>query len=58
MLKGAHLSERKCREILHYFCEDLTATQIAAITGVSRVTVNAYLKLIRTRLAQFCEDAF
>ncbi|WP_290791290.1 hypothetical protein [Flavihumibacter sp. UBA7668] len=58
MLKGAHLSERKCREILHYFCEDLTATQIAAITGVSRVTVNAYLKLIRTRLAQHCEDAF
>jgi transposase len=58
MLKGAHLSERKCREILHYFCEDLTATQIAAIAGVSRVTVNAYLKLIRTRLAQFCEDAF
>ncbi len=58
MLKGAHLSERKCREILHYFCEDLTATQIAAITGVSRVTVNAYLKLIRTRLAQFCEDSY
>jgi len=58
MLKGAHLSERKCREILHYFCEDLTATQIASITGVSRVTVNAYLKLIRTRLAQYCEESF
>lgn len=58
MLKGAHLSERKCREILNLFCEDLTATQIAAISNVSRVTVNAYLKMIRLRLAQFCDDAF
>lgn len=58
MLKGAHLSERKCREIVHLFCEDLTATQIAAITGVSRVTINAYVKMIRTRLALFCEEAF
>ncbi|GAO42901.1 hypothetical protein FPE01S_02_00060 [Flavihumibacter petaseus NBRC 106054] len=58
MLKGAHLSERKCREILNLFCEDLTATQIAAVTHVSRVTVNAYLKMIRVRLAQFCDDAF
>ncbi|ULQ53044.1 hypothetical protein [Flavihumibacter fluvii] len=58
MLKGAHLSERKCREIVNLFCEDLTATQIAAITGVSRVTINAYVKMIRTRLALFCEEAF
>lgn len=58
MLKGAHLSERKCREIVHLFCEDLTATQIAAITGVSRVTINAYVKMIRTRLALFCEENF
>jgi transposase len=58
MLKGAHLSERKCREILNLFCEDLTATQIAAITGVSRVTINAYVKMIRTRLALFCEETF
>jgi transposase len=58
MLKGAHLSERKCREIVNLFCEDLTATQIAAITGVSRVTINAYVKMIRTRLALFCEAAY
>lgn len=58
MLKGAHLSERKCKEILNLFCEDLTATQIAAVTGVSRVTINAYLKMIRMRLARFCDDAF
>ncbi|MFD2527914.1 hypothetical protein ACFSQD_18970 [Flavihumibacter stibioxidans] len=58
MMKGAHLSERKCREILHLFCEDLTATQIAGVTGVSRVTINAYLKMIRTRLAHFCDQEF
>lgn len=58
MLKGAHLTERKCREIIHLFCEDLTATEIAHVTGVSRVTINAYLKMIRIRLARFCDEAF
>ena len=58
LLKGAHLSERKCREIIHLFCEDLTATEIANVTGVSRVTINAYMKMIRIRLALFCDDAF
>src|SRR5688572_15471674 len=55
-LKGAHLSERKVRELLKLFCEDLTATQIANITGISRITVNAYFKLIRTHIAKFCEE--
>jgi transposase len=55
-LKGAHLSERKVRELLKLFCEDLTATQIANITGISRITVNAYFKLIRTHVARFCEE--
>lgn len=54
LLKGAHLSERKCREILELFCDDLTATQIAEISGVSRVTVNSYFKLIRNRIASYC----
>lgn len=55
-LKGAHLSERKVRELLKLFCEDLTATQIANISGISRITVNAYFKLIRTHIARFCEE--
>lgn len=55
-LKGAHLSERKFREILKLFCEDLTATQIANISDISRVTVNNYLKLIRTHIARYCEE--
>lgn len=55
-LKGAHISERKVRELLKLFCEDLTATQIANISGISRITVNAYLKLIRTNIAKFSEE--
>lgn len=55
-LKGAHLSERKVRDLMKLFCEDLTATQIANITGISRITVNAYFKLIRTHIAGFCEE--
>src|SRR5687768_941540 len=56
-LKGAHISERKVRELLKLFCEDLTATQIANISGISRITVNAYLKLIRMHIAKFCEES-
>lgn len=55
LLKGGHLPERKCREILELFCDDLTATQIADISGVSRVTVNNYFRLIRSAIATFCE---
>ena len=55
-LKGAHISERKVRELLKLFAEDLTATQIANISGISRITINAYLKLIRTHIAKYCEE--
>lgn len=55
-LKGAHLSERKFKEILRLFADDLTATQIANISGVSRVTVNSYLKKIRQQIARYCES--
>jgi transposase len=54
-LKGAHLSERKFKEILKLFADDLTATQIASISGVSRVTINSYLKKIRQQIARSCE---
>jgi len=55
-LKGAHISERKVKELLRLFCEDLTATQIANITAISRITINAYLKLLRTQIAQYCDE--
>ena len=55
LLRGGHLSDRKCREILELFCDDLTATQIADISRVSRVTVNNYFRVIRSAIASFCE---
>src|SRR5687768_1036518 len=55
-LKNAHLSEKKVKELLQLFCADLNATQIAHISGISRITVNNYLKLIRYQIAQFCEE--
>lgn len=55
LLKGAHLSDRKFREILELFCDDLTATQAASITGVSRVTINNYFKVIRILIASHIE---
>ncbi len=56
MIKRSHLSEKKCREIIQLFAEDLTATQLANITGVSRVTINNYLKLIRVQIARYCVE--
>jgi transcriptional regulator with XRE-family HTH domain len=51
----AHISEHKFRELLRLFSVDLNASQIASLTGLSRNTVNRYLRAIRLRLAEFCE---
>ncbi|MDX1936357.1 MAG: hypothetical protein SFU21_04550 [Flavihumibacter sp.] len=56
LIKRSHLSEKQCHEIIQLFTEDLTATQIANITLISRVTINNYLKLLRTHIARFCEE--
>ena len=55
-VKGAHISERKFRELVRLFSVDLNASQIASLTGLSRNTVNCYLRAIRVRLAQFCNS--
>ena len=55
-IKVAHISESKFREIVKYFSEDLTATQISNLTGLNRNTINRYLKLIRERIVRICEN--
>jgi transposase-like protein len=55
-IKVAHISESKFREIVKYFSEDLTATQITNLTGLNRNTINRYLKLIRERIVHICEN--
>ena len=54
-LKRSHISEAKTRQIVRLFCEDITATQIASLTGVNRNTINRILTHIRTVIAKRCE---
>jgi transposase len=52
----AQISRTKFRQILKLFALDLTASQIAAITNLNRNTVNRYLTLTRSLIADFCEQ--
>ena len=49
------ISEAKFRELVRLFALDLTATQIAKLSGLNRNTVNRYIKGIRKRLAEYCQ---
>lgn len=53
--KRSRISEAKFRDLLRHFSLDLDAQQIATLTNLNRNTVNRYLRLIRARIAEFCE---
>ena len=36
-------------------CADLTGVQIAALSGISRISINKILKAIRKRTADYCK---
>ncbi len=48
----SRITEAKFREVLRYFCADLTAEQIAHFTHLNRNTINKILLLIRQRLVE------
>ena len=52
----SRISEKKFREILKYFAEDIKATKIANLTGISRISINKILKNIRILMSQECEN--
>jgi transposase-like protein len=52
----AQISRAKFRQILRLFALDLTASQIAVLTDLNHNTVNRYLKLTRSLIADFCEQ--
>lgn len=52
----SRISQRKIRRILRLFSVDVNGVQIAELTGINRNTVNRYLKIIRTMIAQYCEE--
>jgi len=54
--KCSRISEAKFKHLLKLFCLDLTAVQITELTLLNRNTVNRYLKKLRERIAQLCEQ--
>jgi len=53
--RRSRLSEAKFRLIMHYFTHDLPASKIAALSDVSRPTINQRFFKLRTRIAQLCD---
>ena len=54
-IKRSKISEAKFRKLLEHFSLDLDAQQSASLTNLNRNTVNRYLRLLRKRIAEFCE---
>ena len=52
--KRSKISEAKFRQIVRHFALDLTATECAALTGISLRSVNSIYLRIRVRMAQWC----
>jgi transposase len=56
VIQKKKISDYMLKKVLKCFCEDLTATQTAALTGVSRVTVNRYFKIFREKILAYQES--
>ena len=56
-VKRSRISEATFRKFLRHVAADLTATQIAQLTGLNRNTVNRLLRALRVRMAEACEEA-
>ena len=52
----SHIPEKKFREIIYLFSEDLSATQISHLTKISKPSINKYLAAIRFRVFEYCQD--
>ena len=53
--KRSRISEAKFRPLVRLFAQDLAASDVAALTGLQRKTVNSIFFKMRTRIAQECE---
>ena len=52
----SHISEKKFRDIIYLFSEDLSATQIFHLIKISRPSINKYLTAFRLRIIDYCQD--
>lgn len=53
--KRSRISDKQYRVIVRLFCQDLTASQIAELTGLNRNTVNNTLTHMRECIVRSCE---
>lgn len=50
------ISDTKVRHLIKYIAHDMTAVQIASLTGISRVTVLRYQRIVREKITRYCEQ--
>jgi transposase len=55
-LYRSHISEKKFRQILKFFCKDYTAFAVSDITGISRVTINKLYAIFRKRILKISDQ--
>lgn len=53
--KRSRISDKQYRQIVRLFCQDLTASQIAKLTGINRNSINHTLTYIRTVIVAYCD---
>ena len=51
----ARISRAKFRQLLKLFALDLTAIQVAVLSGLNRNPANRFVRLIRQAAAAYCE---
>ncbi len=55
-IKGAHFSERKFRELLQLFCEDISTLTASKLLGLSVKTVQRIYTLLRERILSLASE--
>jgi len=55
-VKRSKITEAKFRQLIKLFIHDLDAQTVASLIYLNRNTVNRYLKRIRIRIADLCEN--
>jgi transposase len=53
--KRSRISDKQYRHVVRLFCQNLTASQIASLTGINRNSINHTLTYIRTVIAAYCD---
>ena len=53
--RRSRIPEAKFCELVRYFVQDLSATEVASLTGVTRKSVTTIFLKLRRRIAEHCE---